>query len=223
MRLTPEPKPKRYRKYLNRWMIGGAIAAVLIIATVITVTLLNHYNDKVHLTSVGREYQKQLPDLKKKVDQNPNDATAHKNYGIALYATKNYKDAATQYEKAVELNPKDSVAYNNLGNTYRDLEQTDKAIDAYKKAIDLNPKSLNTYANLANIQLYTKDKPQDAIATYKQGLKALPKSSQLEFLLGIAYEQSGDKENAKTTYEHILSYDESNKAAQAKLNEITKQ
>lgn len=167
-------------------------------------------------------YQKQLPDLKKKVESSPKDPIAHTNYAIALYVTQDLNGAKKQYEAAIELKDNDTLTYNNLGNVYRDLGQTDKAITAYQKSLDLNPKSVNTYANLANIQLYTKNKPADAIATYKKALTQLPGNAQIEILLAIAYEQAGDKTQAKKTYETILARDSTNTAAQANLDRLKK-
>lgn len=171
-------------------------------------------------STVSAEFKKQLPALKKTAEhsKNPED---HKNYAIALYATGDPKAASKEYETAVKLNPKDALAYNNLGNSYRDLHQTDKAIDAYRTSIKLNSKSINTYANLANVQLYTQNKPADAIATYQAGLKALPNNSQLQLLLGLAYEQAGNTTKAKQTYQEILAHDSTNAAAKANLDRLS--
>lgn len=199
------------------------IAIIVVIAAIVAVwAYLEHRQKPVTQppSAVSAEFKKQLPELKKKVSQNPKDPEAHKNYAVALYATGDPAAAASQYEQAVKLNPKDAVAYNNLGNTYRDLHQTDKAVNAYKQSIKLNSKSLNTYANLANVQLYSLNKPLDAIATYQEGLKALPNNSQLQLLLGLAYEQAGDTTHAKQTYQNILTHDSNNAAAKANLSRL---
>jgi len=200
-------------------VIGGAI--LLIAAGLIVYFILNQ-RDKTEVpqTQIGLEYQQKLPELKESVDKTPKDADARKNYGVALYATGDLEGAKKQYEEAAKLDNKDAVILNNLGNTYRDLGQIDKAIETYKKSIELSPKSLNTYANLANVQLYSKNKPQDAIATYKAGLVALPDNTQLEQLLAVAYEQAEDKANAIKTYETILSHDAENTAAKAAIERL---
>lgn len=171
-------------------------------------------------SAVSAEFKKQLPSLEKATKQHPNDPEAHKNYAVALYATGDPTKASKEYETVVKLSPKDATAYNNLGNAYRDLHETDKAVAAYQQSIKLNSKSVNTYANLANVQLYTLNKPDDAIATYQQGLKALPNNSQLQLLLGLAYEVKGDTTQAKQTYQNILSHDSSNTAARANLDRL---
>jgi len=171
-------------------------------------------------TPVGLEYQQKLPELKSSVEKTPKDAQTRKNYGVALYATGDLEAAKIQYEEAAKLDTKDAVILNNLGNTYRDLGRIDQAINTYRKSIELSPTSLNTYANLANVQLYSKNKPQDAIATYKAGLEQLPKNTQLRQLLAVAYEQANDLENAKKTYQEIVSDEPGNSAAQAALDRL---
>lgn len=218
-----------WARTIKHWVIKHkslalTLLVVIILASLVLIIWANNRADDTpkQLSPVAAEYKAQLPDLKQKVSDTPDDAPARKNYAIALYASGDINEAAKQYEEAVKLNSKDATAYNNLGNAYRDLNKSDQAIDAYKKSIELDRKSVNTYANLANVQLYTKDAPQDAINTYKNGLKELPENDQIELLLAIAYEQASDTQNAVATYKRILARDSDNKAAQANLDRIIK-
>ncbi len=209
-----------YRATRKRQLIIVGVS-VLIVAAVVAglFAFLPRHNGNSSSTDnpVISKYKQQLPDLKKKAEENPNDTTALKNYAIALYASGDAEAAKVQYEKLVAADGKDADTFNNLGNAYRDTGKVDDAIRAYQKALELNPQSVNTYANLANVQLYTKNNPSDAIATYQKGLSALPNNSQLEFLLGVAYEKANKKADAIQTYRHILSYDAGNKAVQQEL------
>lgn len=223
-------KPPRRRwstitNWVNRHKVSASIIVILFVAGIVGGILwLNAGNDdkRVPASEVAAEYQKRLPELEDAVKSSPKDASVRKNYAVALYATGDFEKAKQQYEAAVKLNDKDSTAYNNLGNVYRDLKNADKAVESYKKSIELNSKSINTYVNLANVQLYTLNKADDAIATYKSGLKALPNNEQLELLLGIAYEQSGDTARAKQTYQNILSRNGENVAAKANIERLNK-
>jgi tetratricopeptide (TPR) repeat protein len=212
------------RQWIDRhklWTILILAVVLFILAISIWLVIQNHH--KVQVTNpVVATYAKQLPDLKKKAETNPNDANARKNYAVALYVTRDLEQAKQQYEAATVINDKDAVTYNNLGNVYRDLGKINEAIDAYKKSLELDPDSVNTYANLANIQMYSKNKPLDAIETYKTGLSHLPGNTQLQLLLGLAYEQAKDIPSAKQTYENILANDKDNTAAKANLERLNK-
>ena len=200
-------------------IIIGVIVLIVALAGVGIYFAINN-KQKTELTGVAAEYQERLPELKKEAENNPDNAESRKKYAIALYATGEKDLAEKQYEEVVRINDQDGVAYNNLGNAYRDNKKTDKAIEAYKKAIEINKTAINPYMNLANIQLYTQDDADAAIDTYKQALRAIPDNNDFETLLAVAYEQKGDKESAKNTYQNILSRDAENKAAQAGLERL---
>lgn len=204
------------------WIVIGLVVIAVVVAAVIWFMQRDTQPKQVNNNPAALEYQKQLPDLRQKVKESPDDPSARKNYGIALYATGDYKEAKKQYEQAVELNDKDAVAYNNLANTYRDLGDINKAIEAYRRAIEIDPKQASSYANLANIQLYTQDKPDEAIATYQKGIKALPANDDLQMLLGIAYESRGDIDKAKQAFTVVIERSPDNTGAQANLDRLNK-
>jgi len=191
----------------------------LLVAIAIFIALFFVIPREVELSSnpTVAEYQRELVNLKAKADKDSSDLDAHKNYAVALYASGDLQAAKSQYEKVIQLNSSDASAYNYLANTHRDLGETEAAVRSYKKAISLDPRQVNYYANLANMQLYTLNKPADAIATYKSGLVATPANSQLEFLLATAYEQTGDVQAARQTYQNILSYEADNQLAKSAL------
>lgn len=175
---------------------------------------------KVQANAVTKSYEKQLPALKAKAEQHPDDATARKAYAVALYVTGNKQEAQKQYEAAVKLDPQDATTYNNLGNTYRDLGKTNEATEAYEKAIHINAKLINPYVNLANLQMYTLHKADDGIATYKAALKAMPANAEVQVLLGLAYEQMGNVTEAKQTFQSVLASHPDNAAAKSNLDRL---
>lgn len=201
-------------------------ALLLIIAIAVAVAwYLGRDNDSTVSSNnpVVKEYQQKLPELKKKAQQEPKNASAHVDYAVALYATGDTKAAKSQYEKATELDPKNATVFNNLGNTYRDLGDLDKAVEAYNKAISLNSKLVNPYFNLANIQQYNQKDTDAAISTYQKALKALPDNEQVMLSLGIAYENKNDKTKAEQIYRSILAKNPDSAAATANLDRLTKQ
>ncbi|MGH7217886.1 MAG: tetratricopeptide repeat protein [Candidatus Microsaccharimonas sp.] len=219
---------KRHAAATGRWIrahkrVSSIGAVVLLLGIAVGVFFLVSPQEKSpnqELTGVAGEYQRRLPELKKAVDEKPDDVAAHKNYAVALYATKDLDGARKQYEEAAKLNDKDATVYNNLGNVHRDLGNIEESITAYTKSIELNPKSLNVYANLANVQLYRQNNAEAAIATYEKGLKELPDNTQLQLLLAAAYKQADQTDNARETYQTILDREPDNKAAAAGLERL---
>lgn len=169
---------------------------------------------------VARQFQQQLPDLKEKAEKDPSSFDAQKDYAVALYATGDTEEAKNRYERALRINNKDANTYNNLGNSYRDLGNYTAAVDAYKKAIAANPKLINPYSNMANIQIYSLNKVDDGVDTYRQALKALPNNVELQVLLALAYEKKGDIPSAKQTLKSAQAANPDNKAVQVNLARI---
>lgn len=168
---------------------------------------------------IARQFKQQLPSLKEKAEKNPSSFDAQRDYAVALYATGDTKEAKERYERALRIR-KDATTYNNLANAQRDLGNYEDAVNAYKKAIEANPKLVNPYTNLANIQMYSLDKTDDAIDTYRNALKEIPNDPNLQVLLALAYEKKGDVPSAKQTLKSAQASHPDNKSVQANLARI---
>lgn len=225
---TPEPSvvvsQSRSVRFIKQWRWPLVIIVAAIALVIIGVVA---WPNRTPSTSTSKNpvvssYQQKLPSLQQAVQKNPNNAADRVAYGEALYVTGDKAGAKTQYIAAAKLNPSDATIQNNLGNTYRDLGDTEAAVAAYKQAIKLAPTSQNAYVNLANLQIYTLHKPADGIATYQEAIQKAGGSAQFELLLGLAYEQNGQTDKAKQTYQAILNSDPSNQAAKDNLARLSK-
>jgi tetratricopeptide (TPR) repeat protein len=212
---SAEPQAKKKGKWLI--VLGVALVLLLVIVAIIAA---NREPKPTSSNPIVANYQKQLPALAEQAKQKPKDPAAQTNYAVALYATGDTAKAKDQYEKAVQLDPNNATLRNNLGNAYRDLGGYEKAVDSYQKALTIDAKLLNAYMNLANLYLYTLDQPDLAIKTYQDALKNLPGNQEVAVLLGIAYEQSGDKAKAKTAYQTVLESNPNNAGAQAGMKRV---
>jgi tetratricopeptide (TPR) repeat protein len=211
---------KQLLLHYKGWTI---IAAILIIAAItfgVTTYLSRHEQQPASNSEVVQYYEKNLPQLSDKVKQTPDNLTVHRDYAVALYATGDIKGAKQQYEAAIKLKSNDAILHNNLANTYRDLKEYDKAMAAYETAIKLDPQHQNAYINLANLQMNMLNKPDDAIATYKRAIAAMPEDDQLKVLLGLAYEQSNNIPQAIQTFKNIVEKHPDHKAAQSNLERL---
>lgn len=203
----------------KKWLIIGGVVLVLLIGLIIWM-VASEDEPPLSNNPIVASYQQQLPALQEEAANKPDDAKAQSDYAVALYATGDINKAKNQYETAVNLDPNNATLRNNLGNTLRDLEDYDGAVKRYQEALAIDPKLLNSYMNLANLYLYTLDKADLAIKTYEDALQNLPGNQELQVLLGIAYEQSGNNQKAKATYEAVLEANPNNAGAQAGLQRV---
>jgi len=217
-----EPKHATYKRWIGEHKRTSAASLAVLLVVVVGLTWANHNSSKTTISKnpVIANYQKQLPALADAVKKNSNDPQARYDYAVALYATGDTAKAKDQYEADLKINPNNAVLQNNLGNVYRDLGEYQQSIDAYQKAISIDSKSVNPYINLANLYIYTLNKKDLGVKTFQQALQNLPGNQTIEVLLGVAYEQTGDKDSAQQAYNTVLAADPSNVAAQAGLKRV---
>ena len=220
--------PDRLKANYKKLPVKTKLAAMGIAAVIVGGLIfwgINSYNANLLANTplnnpIAEEYRKKLPELKQAAESKPNDVGAQREYAIALYVTKHLEQAREQYLKAITLSKNNGELYNSLGNVYRDLKNNDSAIQAYKKSIELNPDQLNAYANLANLQIYTLNDANGGIATYKHAQEAMPDNLQIGVLLGLAYEKSGDRNSAISSYRAVLDADPGNVPAKSNLERL---
>lgn len=214
----------RLNKLSTKKKIGltaGVVVLIIAIAVGVFFYLRGHELDsKTSTNSQTQEFEKKLPELKKKVEENGKDTSARRDYATALRATGDLGAAKEQYLEALKYADKDSTLHNNLANIYRDNGEYDQAATHYSRAIELNDKYLNAYINLATMQLYQQKNGDSAVETYKKGIEKLPDDTNLSLQLAMAYEYLDKKDEAKQTAETVLAKDPNNKAAQALIDRL---
>ncbi|MET0152362.1 MAG: protein kinase [Candidatus Binatia bacterium] len=97
-----------------------------------------------------------------------------------VYTRKSDSDSALrEYGEAIRINPKSADAQFNLGFVYFSQKKYEDARRQYEKVIELSPPYLaDVFYNLSACYEQMKRK-DDAIATLRRGLKAVPKSDLL--------------------------------------------
>lgn len=216
-------KNRRESIFSNKKRLIVIVAVVLIAALGIGIYKKIQKNKLAKQTQsapveLADQYRKQLPELKNKANNNTTNDL--QNYAVALYATGNLAEAEQVYQKQLGVDNNNSVAHNNLANVLRDEKKFDQASQHYEQALKLSPKYINTYINLGSLYRYSINDMSKAIDTYKRGIETNPESADLNILLGLAYEQSGEKDNAQKSFEKALQLQGESQAAKAGLERL---
>jgi tetratricopeptide (TPR) repeat protein len=80
-----------------------------------------------------------IADYDEAIRNNPQDAEAHNNRGLAHAATGNLDRALADYGRAIEINPDYAEAYNNRGLAYYRKGALAEALDDLTRAETLLP------------------------------------------------------------------------------------
>lgn len=163
--------------------------------------------------------EKQYQSAMEKVQQNPNSAENHVDFGWALFQKGQYNEALAEYKKATELDENNFRAYLNLAIAYRQVEKTDIAISTFQKAIELNPKSHEAHYYLG-LTYQTNEKYDLALEELELADRLNPGSTQIIFDIGQVREKLGRIDQAKNDYISALQYDPNFTKAQEALNRL---
>ena len=145
----------------------------------------------------------ELEEKQERVRQNPDDAEAHFNLGIAYYMLGKYQDAITSYKEAIRIKPDYARWHIDLGHSYVGIGKYQDAIASYKEAIRIDPDYGKAHMFLGTV--YDKlGKHQDAINSYKEATRIKPDDAIAHINLGSSYDYLGRNQEAIASYKEAI-------------------
>jgi serine/threonine-protein kinase len=147
--------------------------------------------------------------LRKSIELEPTYG-AYANLGYLYNQEQKFAEAAAATEKALQMNDKNYVVWGNLAIAYeglRDKEKTSKAwdreIDLLEQAVRDTPRDAIAQSTLG--MLYAKKKLSDkAISRIQSALALSPDDPNVLAIVGLAYEDMGDRAEALQYVEKSL-------------------
>ena len=85
----------------------------------------------------------------KEVEENPKNASAHNNLGVALFNLGRHDESVKAFNDAISLNPNEATYYYNRGLAYYNLSMTNEALADFTRAIRITPGEANYHYNKA--------------------------------------------------------------------------
>jgi tetratricopeptide (TPR) repeat protein len=125
--------------------------------------------------NVSEEFHIKLAELKKTVEQNPNDTLAMRNYADYLTAAHKMDEAITYYEKILKVDPSRSDIHFNLSLIYYNKRDLVKAAEENQKVLKYDPDNQMALYNAGAISATNGDKKK-AEEYWKKVIKIDPES-----------------------------------------------
>jgi tetratricopeptide (TPR) repeat protein len=119
---------------------------------------------------------------------------------------RDFETAAQDYQDYLAKKPDTAIVHYDLGYVYTALERHDDAIEEYRAAISLDPKMAPAYQNLG-LELIPRD-PRAAVEPLQMAVELMPADAHLKWLLGTAFERTGQPARAIAQFEAAQKLDE---------------
>ena len=134
----------------------------------------------------------------------PANAEASNGLGLLLVESGKPADAVGAFERAVQDDPSNAVYWANLGNARRDAGDPTRGEQAYRTAMEHDPRSTDA-ANGLGVLLVQQHRAPESIRWFEQALAGSPHFVEGRLNLGIAYQESGNRDKAIEQYRRVLA------------------
>lgn len=144
---------------------------------------------------VDPEIRKYIDQLKKKLDNDPNNVSLRITYANDLAENGYNEEAIEQYRLLIVSFPDDAGLYYNLGVALEKINDMSNAIVAYRQSVKIDPYNVDGHYNLA----YALDRTGEfelAIKEYKRTIELDPEDANAHFNLGCILSKCEDSKGA---------------------------
>lgn len=165
------------------------------------------------------ELEKAVQYFKKTLQINPKFTEAHNYLGTTYQEMGLLDEAEKEYRLAIadlEYKSKELPFY-NLARLSLLKDELEEALSYVDRALEYNKNLVMAY-NLKGIILERMEKLEEAIESYKAGLKFAPDDMDLQFNLAVAHFKNNEMDEAKTIFEK-LALQTPDPEMKAKINE----
>lgn len=141
----------------------------------------------------------------KNVAKQPSSADAHLSLGYAYQEAKRYDKALEEYSKVLQIDPQSTAAYYNRGVVYSALQLNDKAEEAWWDVLAID-KTHELAAKRLGEMYAAKGQYRSLIRAVRPVVTAHPEMADLQYLMGVAYENMGKTDWALSRYRLAVKY-----------------
>jgi membrane associated rhomboid family serine protease/Flp pilus assembly protein TadD len=140
-----------------------------------------------------------IGELQKKVQQSPQDASAHYALAHAYFANGQFPEGEGELKRVLDLQPQNIRARMDLGAAYLDREQPKEAQEQFTHVIAQDPNHVGAHAGLG-VALADQGNHAAAIEEYKNALRLKPKTTGVYYRMGISQAELKQYDDAIDSY-----------------------
>ena len=174
--------------------------------------------DLMPFTQYMNQQEQTIAAAQQAVANNPHDDALQIELGMAYFAAERFDAARAAFQHALTLNPRAAAAYNGIGRVGYHTGPPAAAITAYEQAIALDPHSIDPIYGLGILYSAQLGDYENAVATFRQGLRHNPENPFLTASLGSTYARMGRIDEALATLQQAELLDPASSFVQSWLS-----
>lgn len=182
--------------------------AILVLVLLLGVMGLGGYVIRGVVAGKGKAstpQEREIQNWRQAVKENPEDLQARVQLGYAYQAAERYDRALEEYDYVIKRDPRNTAALYNRGVSYLELDLPDKAEEALWDVLEIDPEHVLAAKTLG--ELYAeRGQYRSLLAAVRPVVEAHPQMADLQYLTGLAYENTGHPDWAAARYRLALKY-----------------
>jgi membrane associated rhomboid family serine protease/Flp pilus assembly protein TadD len=146
-----------------------------------------------------RNVDRTIGELQKKVQQNPQDASAHYSLAHAYFTKGQFSEGEGELKRVLDLQPQNTKARVDLGAVYLRQQQPKEAQEEFAKLVAQDPNDANAHMGLG-MALAGQNDHATAINEFQTTLRLAPQAEDVYYRLGLSQVQLKQYDNAIASY-----------------------
>lgn len=181
--------------------------AALVLVLLLAVVGLAGYAIRARMTDTAPRTTEDIAVLnaEKAAAERPQDKQVRLDLGFAYQQAGEYTKALEEYDVVLKKDPKDTAALYNKGIVYFRLKQNKKAEAAMWDVLEVSDTHVLAAKALGE-HYAAKGQYKSLVVAVKPAADSRPDMADLQFLMGLAYENLGNREWAIGRYRDALKY-----------------
>jgi tetratricopeptide (TPR) repeat protein len=175
-------------------------------AIAIDSTLASAYASRGGLLNSAWQWSEAEQDLRRAIDIDPGNPTAHQWFGENLLMNGRIEEAAVEFAHAASLDPLSPVNAALLGVALAISGDAEAAVEHAQHAVELDPLAPVAKFMLGAVYLYV-GRYEDAIPEFEHARELAPDVATVHGLLGYAYAVTGQANRSRSVLQAIDSTD----------------
>jgi len=146
-----------------------------------------------------RNIDRMIGEFQKKVQQNPQDPSAHYALAHAYFTKGQFAEGESELKRVLELQPQNARARMDLGAAYLTEGHPKEAQEEFATLVTQDPKNVNAHIALG-MALADQNNHENAIKEYQTALSLDPQARDVYYRMGISQVESKQYDEAIASY-----------------------